>query len=112
VSPRRDRLIRWRCDKCSECVATVENGWWRPTTDASGESQRARKREALRFGHYEDKAIFDPEDRQHFLDVAPPKQLAPRRLAGLPRDGVICGLCPRHGIRTVQLADVRHKLAR
>jgi hypothetical protein len=105
-------VIRWRCDKCSECVATVEDGWWRPTTDGSGESQRAKKREALRVGHYEDKAVFDPEDRQAFLDLVPPEQLAPRRLTGLARDAVLCGLCPRHGIRKVRIADVRHKLIR
>jgi hypothetical protein len=105
-------VIRWRCDKCSECVATVEDGRWRPTTGADGKSQRAKKREALRVNYYEDKAVFDPEDRQAFLDKALPKQLAPQRLAGLPRDAVLYGLCPDHGIRKVRLADVRHKLIR
>jgi hypothetical protein len=106
-------VIRWRCDKCPECIATVEDGWWRPTTvDPSGGSRRAEKRKALRLGHYEDTAKFDPEERVHFSDVVAPKQLAASALAGLPRDAVLYGLCPVHGIRKVRLADVRHKLTR
>jgi hypothetical protein len=107
------KALRWRCDKCNECVATFEDGWWRPTTDFGGVgSRRSEKRAALRRGYYEDVVKYDPEDRQYFPDKAPPEQLAARPLAGLPRDGVLYGLCPVHGTRKVRLADVRHKLSR
>jgi hypothetical protein len=106
-------VIRWRCDKCPECIATVSDGWWRPTTvDPLGGSRRADKRKALRLGHYEDTTKFDSEDEVPWSDVVAPKELAASKLAGLPRDAVLYGLCPRDGIRKVRLADVRHKLAR
>jgi hypothetical protein len=68
--------------------------------------------QVLRLGHYEDKAKYDPEERQYFVDLVPPEQLAPRRLAGLPRDAVLYGLRPSDGIREVRVAAVRHRLTR
>jgi hypothetical protein len=127
---RPNRIIKWRCDRCRECIATVEDGWWRPKTDDDGDSKRASHRNALRLSHYgagpkiQERRSLDVasigdaigEVLTNFVDLEMPEmpreKLAPTRLARLPRDTVLRGLCPRHGIRDVRIADVRKKARR
>jgi hypothetical protein len=111
----RNRTIKWRCDKCRECVATVKDGQWLPSTDEDSDSRRSVKRSELRLSHYEERAKYDPDIApygQWYEDFEPPAELEALPLASLSRDDLLYGLCPRHGIREVRVAAVRQKTSR